>query len=444
MKRVWWLAAGLLVAAPVHCADLLSLYKEAQLQDAQFAAAKAQFIAAQERLPQARALLLPNAAFTAGYEFNRQDVEYKGAGIFRSGTESFNTYDYGVTVTQPLYRRESRVVYDQAKIQVDQAETQLDLASQDLIVRVAEAYFNVLLARANLNTIRAQKSAVAQQLEQAKRNFMVGTATITDQREAQANYDLVIAQEIGAVNDLEVSNRALEVLIGRPAEGSLAGLKLPITLSSPEPNDMKAWVEQAYQSSIEVQLAQQNLEIAQREVDRARTGHQPTLDAIGSLRHNYNGQSVTGIGSETTAALIGLQLNVPLYQGGAINSRVREAAAVQERVRQDLENARRTVAQRTREAFLGVTSGLAQVNALEQAVSSTQLQLESTRLGQEVGVRTAVDVLDAEQQLSQARRNLAQSLYSTILNQLRLKAAVGKLAEADVANVNSLLREDVQ
>jgi outer membrane protein len=206
---------------------------------------------------------------------------------------------------------------------------------------------------------------------------------------------------------------------------------------------MKAWVEQAYQSSIEVQLSQQNLAIAQREVDRARSGHQPTLDAIGSLRHNYNGASQTAIGLEATAAAIGLQFNIPLYQGGAITSRVREAAALQERVRQDLENARRTVAQRTREAYLGVTSGLAQVNALEQAVSSTQLQLESTRLGQEVGVRTAVDVLDAERQLSQARRNLAQAIYNTILSQLRLKAAVGKLAEADIVSVNSLLREDV-
>jgi outer membrane protein len=443
MKRVWWLAAGLLAAAPSHGADLLSLYKEAQVQDAQYAAAKAQFIAAQERLPQARALMLPNAAFGAGYDFNRQDVEYSGTIGPRSGTESFNTYEYGVTIVQPLYRRENQAIYAQAKIQTDQAETQLDLASQDLLLRVAEAYFNVLLARANLNTIRAQKSAVAQQLEQAKRNFIVGTATITDQREAQANYDLVVAQEIGAVNDLEVTNRALEVLIGRPVEGPLSGLKLPITLNAPEPNDMKAWVEQAYQSSIEVQLSQQNLAIAQREVDRARSGHQPTLDAIGSLRHNYNGASQTAIGLEATAAAIGLQFNIPLYQGGAITSRVREAAALQERVRQDLENARRTVAQRTREAYLGVTSGLAQVNALEQAVSSTQLQLESTRLGQEVGVRTAVDVLDAERQLSQARRNLAQAIYNTILSQLRLKAAVGKLAEADIVSVNSLLREDV-
>lgn len=443
MNRLWWLVAGALSASPVYCADLLSLYRDAQLQDAQYAAAKAQFIAGQERLPQGRALLLPRVDFDAGYNWNRLDTEYKSS-LFTSGTESFNTYNYGVTVTQPLYRRDNRVIYDQAKIQVRQSEAQLDLASQDLMVRVAQAYFNVLLARANLNTIRAQKTAVAQQLEQAKRNFIVGTATITDQREAQANYDLVVAQEIVALNELEVANRALEVLVGRPIEGPLAGLKLPISLSAPEPNDMKAWVDLAYESSIDVRLAQQSLELAQREVERARAGHLPTLDAVGSLNHRYSGQSTTGAGADVTAAVIGLQLNVPLYQGGGIDSRVREAAANQERARQELESTRRAVAQRTREAFLGVTSGLAQVSALEQAVSSTQLQLESTKLGQEVGVRTAVDVLNAEQQLARARRDLSQALYNTILNQLRLKAAVGKLAEADIAGVNQLLREDVQ
>jgi outer membrane protein len=342
-----------------------------------------------------------------------------------------------------LYRRENSVTYAQAKTQVRQAESQLSIANQDLILRVAQAYFDVLLARANLNTIRSQKTAVAEQLEQAKRNFVVGTATITDQREAQARYDLVVAQELAAINDLEVTNRALEVLIGRPVEGVLAGLKLPITLNAPQPNDMKAWVEQAYESSLDVQLARQSFELAQQEVERARAGHQPTLDAVGTLGHTYQGSSANGIGSDLSAATVGLQFNLPLYQGGAITSRTREAAANQERSRQDLENARRTVAQRTRESFLGVTSGLAQVNALEQAVASTQLQLESTKLGQEVGVRTAVDVLNAEQQLSIARRDLAQAIYNTIANQLRLKAAVGKLAEADIVDVNSLLKEDV-
>lgn len=436
------LALGL-GAGNLGAADLLGIFQEARVQDAQYAAAKAQFIATQERLPQGRALLLPNASFEAGYNYNRLDVEYDSA-AFQSGARNYSAYNAGVTVTQPIYRRQNSLTYELAKIQVRQADSQLSLAGQDLIVRVGRAYFEVLLARANVSTVVSQKTAVAEQLEQAKRNFVVGTATITDQREAQARYDLVVAQELATRNALEVSQRALEVLVGRSVDDPLAGLGLPITLSAPQPNDMKAWVEQSYQSSLEMLLARQSLELAQQEVERQRAGHQPTLDAVGSYNYTDQGSSSFGVGSTTQAAVIGLQLNVPLYQGGAITSRTREAAAQQERARQDLENARRTVAQKTREAFLGVTSGLAQVSALEQAVASTQLQLESTKLGQEVGVRTAVDVLNAEQQLALARSNLYQALYNTILSQLQLKAAVGRLAETDLADVNKLLKEGVR
>jgi outer membrane protein len=434
-------ACLLVFSGVAQCADLLGLYREARLQDARFAAAKAQYIGAQERLPQGRALLLPNVSLDAGASWNRLDIEYD-AGTFPSGQREYRAHNYGVTVVQPLYRRQNSLLYEQAKTQVKQAETQLTLAAQELIVRVAQAYFDILQARANLATIQSQKTAVGEQLEQAKRNFIVGTATITDQREAQARYDLVVAQEIGARNALEVAQRALEILLGRPVEEPLAGLLLPITLNAPQPVDMRAWVEQAFETSLEVRLAREALELAQQELERARAGHLPTLDAVGSLTQNYQGSSGFGVGSDTRAAVIGLQLNVPLYQGGAIRSRTREAAAAQERARQELESARRVAAQRTREAFLGVTSGLAQISALEQAVASTQLQLEATKLGQEVGVRTAVDVLNAEQQLAVAQRDLYQAIYATILNQLRLKAAVGTLGENDLADVNALLRQE--
>lgn len=443
MIRMITAVAALTLATQVGAADLLSIFQEARVQDAQYAAAKAQFIAAQERLPQGRALLLPNANFEAGYNYNRTDVQYDSA-TFQSGTRNYDSYNAAVRITQPIYRRQNNLTYELAKTQVLQAESQLNLAGQDLIVRVGQAYFTILLARSNLVTVQSQKTAVAEQLEQAKRNFVVGTATITDQREAQARFDLVVAQEIAARNELEVGQRALEILVGRSVDDPLAGLNLPITLSAPQPTDMKAWVDQAYESSLDVLLARQSLELAQQEVQRQRAGHQPTLDAVGSLSYLDQGSSSFGVGSATQSAVIGLQFNLPLYQGGAISSRTREAAAQQERARQDLENARRTVAQRTREAYLGVTSGLAQVSALEQAVASTQLQLESTKLGQEVGVRTAVDVLDAEQQLALARSNLYQSLYSTILSQLRLKAAVGRLAEGDLVDVNQLLKAGVR
>jgi outer membrane protein len=404
-----------------------------------YGSAKAQYIAAQERLPQGRALLLPSVNFGAGANYNDLDSEYKNS-TFASGRRDFYDYNYGVSLTQPLYRSQNAVVYEQAKIQVRQAQTQLNAAAQELMTRVAQAYFDVLLSRANLSTIESQKIAVAEQLEQAKRNFVVGTATITDSREAQARYDLVVAQELVAQNDVEVKNRALEQLVGKPV-GELAGLATPVTLNAPQPEQMDAWVDQAYQSSLQIAAAQQSVELAAREIERASAGHRPTLDAVGALSQNYASSSAQGIGSEVRALVIGVQLNVPLYQGGAISSRVREALANQERARQDLENARRSAALQTRQAYLGVTSGLAQVKALQQAVASTQLQLESTKLGQEVGVRTAVDVLNAEQQLSIARRDLSQALYSAILNQLRLKAAVGKLAEADLAEINALLKD---
>ena len=203
-----------------------------------------------------------------------------------SGRRDFYDYNYGVNVTQPLYRRQNNATFEQAKVQVRQADTQLSAAAQDLMTRVAQGYFDVLLARFNLATIRSQKTAVAQQLEQAKRNFVVGTATITDSREAQARYDLVVAQELGAENDLEVSTRSLEQIVGKPV-GKLAGLALPVSLNAPDPADMAAWVDQAYQSSLQVTLAQQNVEIAAQEIKKADAGHYPTLDAVGSLNFAY-------------------------------------------------------------------------------------------------------------------------------------------------------------
>ncbi len=439
MIRLAFLALGLF-SGQIFAADLLSIYREAQLEDATYASAKAQFIATQERLPQARALQRPSVEFNAGANYNSVDTQYDNA-QFSSGQRDYHDYNFGVRLTQPLYRRLNAATVEQAKVQVRQADTQLAAAEQDLMTRVVQGYFDVLVARANLATIDSQKAAVAQQLEQAKRNFIVGTATITDSREAQARYDLVVAQQLVAENDLEVKNRVLEQIVGKPV-GRLAGLAPATTLNAPQPADMNAWVEQAYQSALQVSIAQQNVEIAAREIQRADAGHYPTLDAVGSLSHNYSDSSAQGIGSEITAAVIGLQLTVPLYQGGGVSSRAREAVAGQERARQELSRARREAALQTRQAFLGVTSGLAQIKALEQAVGSTKLQLESTKLGQEVGVRTAVDVLNAEQQLASAQSELAQAVYNTIVSQLRLKAAVGKLAEADLSEVNRLLKDD--
>ena len=378
--------------------------------------------------------------FEAGANYNTLETDYEN-NAFPPGRRDYYDYNAGVRLNQPLYNRFVSLTYDQAKIAVQQAENQLTFASQELMTRVAEAYFKVLQARTNLDTKGAEKRAVAEQLEQAKRNFTVGTATITDSREAQARFDLVVAEEVVLQNDLEVSLRGLEQIVGRPVVEP-AGLRLPVSLAPPDPADMNAWVEQAYQSSLQVAVAQQSLELFAQEVKRATAGHGPTVDAVGSLTYNYSDSSPQGIGSELQSLIVGLKLNIPIYQGGGISAKVREALANQERARQELENVRRTVALATRTAYLGVTSGLAQVKAFEQAVGSTRLQRESTKLGQEVGVRTAVDVLDADRQLAEAQRGLAEAVYKSIISQLQLKSAVGKLAEGDLAAVNRLLKED--
>jgi outer membrane protein len=431
-----------LIGRNANAIDLLDIFQQAQLNDAGYAAAKAQYQAQQERLPQARAGLLPNINFDAGYDWNDLDVQYSSV-QFNSGQRDFESYDYGISISQPLFRRQNRLGYDQAKIQVSQAETDLELANQDLVLRTATAYFDILRARANVINIRSLKSSVSQQLEQAKRNFAVGTATITDQREAQARYDLVIAQEIGFLNELQVSTYALEVLTGQSVqETELAGLQLPVVLSPPAPSDISAWVSQAYRSSLQALRAQQNLAIAETEIRLQRAGHAPTLDAIGTLAQAYQGDGVFGVETDTRTGVIGLQLSLPIYQGGAISSRTREAQALHERAAQELEDIRRGVALTTRQAYLGVSTGIAEVNALIQAVGSTELQVESSKLGYEVGVRTAVDVLNAETLLAAARRDLIQALYNTILSQLRLQAAIGRLVQADLQSVNELLAKE--
>ncbi|NIO41833.1 MAG: TolC family outer membrane protein [Burkholderiales bacterium] len=444
MIRIVVMLFALLVAGPVLALDLLDIYREAQANDSRYAAARAQFQSQQERLPQARAGLLPDINFDAAYNYTDVDVDYLDAITFDSGRRDYNAYNYGLSLIQPLYRRQNKLALDQAVVQVAQAATDLDLAGQDLILRAAQAYFDVLLARFNLRAERAQQTAVGEQLEQAKRNFVVGTATITDQREAQARYDLTSARVIAADNDLRVATQALELLTGRPVTEELAGLRAGVEFRPPAPKSIEAWVEQSYATNLEVLRAQQALDIARTEVQRQRAGHQPTLDLVGSISEAYQGSSNFGVGSETTSGIIGVELNLPLYQGGAVNSRTREAIGQQDRATQELESARRSVGQATREAYLGVTLGIAQVGAFEQAVASTELQLESTKLGQEVGVRTAVDVLNAQSQLTLARRDLAQAVYNTLLSQLRLQAAVGRLVEADLLNINELLDTQAQ
>jgi outer membrane protein len=427
------LAAALGAAlGSAHAADLLTIFRDSQVSDPVYQSARSQYMASIERLPQARSAYLPLIAGSASVFRNYSE---------RDGApdRNFTTKTYAVTLAQPIFRLQNWIAIGQAKQQVLQAEAALAGSQQDLILRVSQAYFDVLLAQDNVALSETQSSAISEQLAQAKRNFEVGTATIVDTLDAQARYDQTTAKAIADKNDLEVKKSALQVLIGKLPEG-LTPLREPLTLGVPTPNDIEAWVKASFDSSYTIVSARANYEFFREEVARQRAGHLPTLDLSGSIARVTDPTSaLPPVSINSNNASIGLTLSIPIYSGGLVQSRVREALANRDRAEQDLDSAQRGVAQAVRVNFLNVTSGIAQVRALEQALASTQSQLDSTILGRDVGVRTSVDVLNAQQAVFQTRRDLQQARYNFLMSNLRLKAAAGILTETDLEEVNRTL-----
>ena len=432
-----------LFATSAAADDLLQLYREARQKDSTLASAKAAWQATQEKIPQARSGLLPSVsvASSATYTIPDSTVQPTVSGFSKSTQVNSNiALNASVSASQPLYRRQNNIVLDQAKVQVAQSTYVLQSADQDLAVRLAQAYFDVLLAQDTLAFVGAQKAATAESLAQAKRNFEVGTATITDTNEAQARYDQIVAQEIASLNDIEIKRRAIEVIIGRTSP-ALKPLAPNPPLETPAPDNLDAWSSKAEQGNLSILIANASLDIANLEVDRNRAARDPVVDLTGSYGHN----EITGLtsaypGTSLRQGVIGIQLSMPLYTGGLLDSRIREALANQDRARQDLESAKRSAAQSARTSYLNVTNGIAQVKALEQAVISAEVALASSKLGMEVGVRTNVDVLNAQQQVFSARRDLASARYAVITNTLRLKSATGSLIDTDLETVNRALR----
>ncbi len=425
------LALTLALTPAAHAANLTDVYRDALAYDAQFAAARAAYEAGKEKAVQGRAGLLPNVNLGANVRYNSVDSSLPG------GDADFDSNGLTLTGVQPIFRKQNSVLYAQAKEQVKIAEMQLKVAEQELILRVAQAYFDVLESQDNIAFINAQKASITEQLAAAKRNFEVGTATITDTHEAQARFDLALAQEIAEQNSLNIRLRALEKLIGKPA-GALDSL-VDNKLLQIETGTLDEWAARAADSNLQAEIQRIAKTIADQEVERNRAGHYPTLDAVAGYTVNNN-QNFGAQQVDTRTASVGVELNLPIYQGGLTSSRVREAVANQEKARQDLEFATREASLQARQAWLNVNSGVARVRALEQALISTQAQLDSTKLGLDVGVRTNLDVLDAEQQVLSARRDLAGARYAYLLSALALKAAVGALSPADLAELDQHLR----
>lgn len=429
------IAIALAALAPVAQAQsLVELYESARAFDANFQSAKLQYDANLARADQAKAGILPSAGFSAGA--SRIGVENTTPSI----NTSYNTQNATLSATQPLYRPANWASYEQGLKQVDLARAQLESASQDLIVRTSQAYFDVLAAQDTLTFVRAQKEAVAEQLASAKRNFEVGTSTITDSREAQARYDLVIAQEIAAENDLRVRKIALDQLVGM-TESKPVSLATPVNLPTVLPADPNTWVRQSELLHPAILQAQSNAEIADLEVKKAEAGHKPTLDATASynVTKNPSNTAQSGISSRANTSNVGLLLNVPLFAGFATQNRIRETLSLRDKALSDLEGTRRTVAQNVRTAYYGVQSGQGQVRALEAAELSSQSALDANKLGYQVGVRINIDVLNSQSQLFQTKRDLAQARYNVLLGGLRLRQASGTLTAEDLLQVNGLL-----
>ncbi|MBL8327274.1 MAG: TolC family outer membrane protein [Rubrivivax sp.] len=422
---------ALMALAPAAQAQSLQvLYEAARAYDATFLSARAQAQSAEFRAAQAEALRLPSARAAANVTGTRLDLPQ------RNGNS--NSIGGSVSASYPLFNKANDASYAQARKALELAQADLVTAEQDLILRVSQAYFDVLAAQDALTTTRAGKAAITEQLASAKRNFEVGTATITDTREAQARFDLASAQEIAAENDLRTKRIALDQLVGR-TNVTPNGLARPVILPATQPADAEAWVTQGSEVHPAIRKARLALDVAQLEIEKSRAGRLPTVDAVGSAGVSDASGKLASVPGLTKSASVGVQLSWPIYTGGSVDNRIKETVALEEKSRNDLEAARRTVAQFTRQAYFGLQSGMAQVKALEAAEASTQLALEATQLGYRVGVRVNLDVLNAQTQLFTTQRDLAKARYDVLLANLRLRQASGLLKADDLRPLNALL-----
>ena len=443
---------------PVHAAVLLGLSGWAQAQslielydaargyDATYQSAKAQMDATLSKTDQAIAGILPTVTSTAGV--SRSNI----VGMIDAlSPNAATTYDriYGaqttsISASQALYRPANVAAFVQGKRQREQAYSVLASAEQDLMVRLSQAYFDVLASQDSLTFVKAQKIAVNEQLASAKRNFEVGTATITDTREAQARYDLVIAQEIAAENDLRVKRMALDMLVGKK-DVSPKPLVNINDLPSPAPANVDEWVTQSERVHPGVQKALLDWEVAKLEVDKAKSLHKPTVDLQASYSYALN---LDGTATAGTAAIpnthigissIGVLVTLPIFSGFSSDNRIKETLKLEDKAQADLEVVKRSVAQATRSAYFGVVSGLGQVRALKAAEDSSQLALDANKLGYSVGVRINIDVLNSQSQLFQTKRDLAKARYDVLLGNLKLRQSNGSLKAEDLQIVNNLL-----
>jgi len=421
--------------------SLLELYEAARGFDANYQSVQAQFEATRLKSAQAQSKLGPTGSLSVNVSKNNLNYDpTKTSALNPSFTRFYGANTATVVGSQPLYRPGDKAEVAQSSLQVQAVEEQLAAAEQDLMVRVSQAYFDVLASLDTLAFVQAQKAAVAEQLASAKRNFEVGTATITDTREAQAGFDLVTAQEIGAQNDLQVKKLALDQVVGK------MGTQPKTMLAKAEPSalvpaQVEEWVSLSAEKNPVLRQAAIGLKVTELETQKAKAALKPTVDMQLShtLNNNTNGSAASSSGLTSNLTTGALVLSWPFYTGNALDNRVRETLSLTQKAQADLDAATRTVAQNTRAAFFGVVSGVSQVKALQAAVESGKVALEANKLGYTVGVRINMNVLDAQSKLFDTRAKLAKARYDVLMGHLRLRQVSGTLQLQDLQGINNLL-----
>ena len=418
-------------------AGLVDLYRESIANDAVYASARAQLDAVQTLVPQARGQLLPQIGFNYSRNRNNTDNQFNTQNGWVGKQYDYYSANGSLNLSQALFRPQAWIALAQANDQVRQAEAEFRQAEQELILRLAQAYFDVLLAEDNVSLAQEQKAAIAEQLKQAKRYFEAGIGTVTDINDAQARYDTIQAQEIAARNTLEVRVRALEQIVGG-THRHLDRLGPRLALEKPLPEKVDEWIDFSLANNPQLKAREAALEVAEKDVGKSAAGHLPTVDIVAGRSQVIN-PSYSLLENTNWTNTVGIQLAVPLFAGGTTQGRVDQSRAVRERTRYELESVKRSTVLTTRQEFLNVDSGVAQVKALEQAVKSNEVALYSAQRGQEAGMRTSFDVLNAQQLLFTVRRDLAQARYGYVTSRLKLRSATGLLGEEDVQLVQSWL-----
>jgi len=407
----------------------------AMLHDQDLQAAEFQYQSSLANRGLSKSALLPQLNLSVFTSHSEQETE--NSTLFPNNTSSFDTDGYNLSLSQTLYNHSFYKKLQQTDMSIASATATVEAARQDLIVRLASAYFNALGAEDNLKFATAEKESISKQLEQSKKRFEVGLIAITDVKEAQASYDTSVAQEIDAQNILSAQFEALAVILGTYTT-NIAAMNEDIPLLIPEPANIVKWTENAQQNNLALKAAQYNFQATQKQVDADQSEHYPYLDLV--AKHDYSSSDGGNFASDTTDTAISVQLTVPIYSGGFTSAKHKQSIALKEQARSLKEKAKRQALQQTRDAYLGVTSTIAQVKALKQALLSNQAAHEATQAGFEVGTRTAIDVLSTLREVYRAERDYARARYNYVINTLRLKQAAGTLSINDGQGVNNFLQ----